>query len=118
MHQEKLGTQMPCFVPKSSIYGSVVFIFPSAWNWTQVSHVPGSVLKLLDFFCKIVKWWLLSWLPFVEGVDSWKRLSRGSPRLRGEGMPVLGMLRELLDEVDLKQVSTARPQDSYAHTQP
>lgn len=54
----------------------------------------------------------------MEGVDSWKRLARGSPRLRGEGMPVLGMLRELLDEVDLEQVSTARPQDSYAHTQP
>jgi len=48
----------------------------------------------------------------VEGMWSWIKLVREDLSLRQEGMPVLGMLRELLYEIDLKQVSNGRPQAS------
>lgn len=40
---------------------------------------------------------------------SWIRLVREGLSLRREAMPVLGMLRELLYEMDAEQVSNARP---------
>lgn len=102
---------MPCYVPRSSVYGSPVFTWPPrnlfAWNWTQVSLIPGWVLKLLDFSEKQC---LLSWLPFAEGMCSWLGLVREGLSPRWEGMPLLGMLRELLYETDLELVSNAGPQ--------
>lgn len=45
----------------------------------------------------------------MEGMCGWIRLIREGVSLRREGMPVLGMLRELLYEMDLEQGSNARP---------
>lgn len=98
-------------VCQGPVYRSPIFTWPPlnplAWNWTQVSHIPGWVLKMLDLS---VKQWLPSQLPFVEGVCSSIRLVWEGLSLRREGMPVLGMLRELFYEADLELVGNAKSQ--------
>ena len=46
----------------------------------------------------------------MEGMCGWIRLATEGLSLRSQVVPVLWMPRELLYEMDLKQVSNARPQ--------